>query len=276
MSYTSILVEAEPGDHARARLRCAVDLADRFEALLIGLAAEEMALGPSGEPIDACQADWLIAMRDQLEADLRDAEQGFRAEAGTRRHLWKTRRIRPADALAEAARAADLIVAGGSTQRDRGPDLSADLAQLLLTCGRPVLVAPPTGERVLAERVVVGWSDRRESRRALLDAVPFLQRAKDVLVVEVAPKARLARAEESVAEVANALSYHGVPARAEVVEGHGSSQVVEHLKERGRWLGADLIVGGAYGHSRVGEVIMGGVTREFLSHPQEFFVLLSH
>jgi nucleotide-binding universal stress UspA family protein len=276
MSFKSILVEAEPGDHARARLRCAIDLAERFDAIVIGLAAQALALAPGGEPIDACHADWLIAVRDQLECDLREAEENFVAEIGSRRRQWRTRRIRPAEALAEASRAADLIVAGGSTERRRGPDLSADLAQLLLTSGRPVLIAPPTGERLEAERIVIGWTDRRECRRALSDALPILLRAKEVLVFEAAAKTGLARAEESVAEVASALANHGIDARCETAEGHGAASIVGLLKERARWMGADLLVCGAYGHSRIGEVILGGVTSELLRNPEEFFVLMSH
>jgi nucleotide-binding universal stress UspA family protein len=274
MTYTSILVQAEPGPDAQARLKCAVDLADRFGALVVGIGAQKVpGVGPV-EPLSALQAEWLVAMRDQVEAELRSAEQSFREAVGSRRCLWKTRRIRPAEALAQAARCADLIVAGGAARRDHGMSVPADIPKLLLSAGRPVLLAPPEGSYMKGESILVAWKDSREARRAVIDALPFLKRAKDVLVIEVAQKVHIARAQEAVAEVASALGLHGVTARSEAVEGDGD-EALDLIAERTRWLGADLIVSGAYGHSRVGEMMLGGLTQGLLEQ-QEFFVLFSH
>jgi nucleotide-binding universal stress UspA family protein len=273
MTYTAILVQSEPGAEAEARLKCAADLADRFGAVLIGLGAQKPLGIASVELLGAIQAEWLIAMRDQVEADLRAAEQAFHDAVGSRRALWKTRRARPGTALAEAARCADLIVVGGAS-RDQMTNISADLCRLLLTAGRPVLVAPPAGAYLNAERIVVAWKDGREARRAVADALPLLQRAKDVLIVGVADQSHCAAVQEALAEVASALGLHGVAARAEVVEGR-EHETVQLLAERARWSGADLIVAGAYGHSRAGEILLGGVTEALLDQ-REFFVLFSH
>jgi nucleotide-binding universal stress UspA family protein len=273
MTYTSILVQAEPGLQAQARLKCAADLADRFGAMIIGAAAQKVPGGGPSEPLSALQAEWLVAMRDKVEADLRAAEQSFRDAVGSRRTLWKTRRVRPAEAMAEAARGADLIVAGGALG-ESSAGIPADMPKLLLSAGRPVLVAPPEGSYLKAEAVVVAWKDSREARRAVIDGLPFLERAKDVLVIQVAEKAQRASAQEAVAEVASALGLHGAAARSDVIEG-AETEAGHLICERARWLGADLIVAGAYGHSRIGEMLLGGVTRNLLEQ-RELFVLFGH
>lgn len=273
MVYTAILVQAEPGQEARARLKCAADLADRFDALLIGLGAEAFGGAPFADALTAIQAEWLVSMRDQVEADLRAAEQMFRESAGSRRSQWRTRRIMPHEAMSLAARAADLIVAGGFAGRGRGDYLSADVSRLVIGAGRPVLVAPPTGDCVLGKAVLVAWRDTRESRRALADAMPFLKQADRVLVAEATSADDLPRAQEATAEVATALGLHGVAATSEafVLRGEPSRALID----RARAFGADLIVAGAYGHSRVGEMALGGVTQDLLKQ-DEMFVLLSH
>lgn len=274
MTITAILVQAEPGREANARLKCAADLADQLGAVVVGLGAQVLPASAGLQPLAAFEAEWLVAMRDQVEADLRGAEQAFRACMAGRPAQWRTRRIPPDEAMATGARVADLIVAGGVVGPGRGAAASADVARLILTAGRPVLVAPPEGERVKGETIVVAWKDCREARRAVADAMPLLQRAKEVLVVDVCRTVDLAAAQEAAAEVAQALSLHGVNARGEAVERDDQS-VAEVLLERARWLGADLIVSGAYGHSRISELALGGVTRDLLAQ-DEVFVLFAH
>lgn len=274
MSYKVILTQAEAGDRADARLACAADLADRFGATLRGIGANFVK--PSGitAPYNAFEAAWIVTVRDELETDLRLAEESFRRIAGSRRCTWETRRVEPAVAVAEASRAADLIVMGGSKEADAGTCYSAEVAKVILTSGRPVLVAPPEGAYCAARRILIAWKDTREARRAIVDALPLLERAEDVVVLELSETDDMEGIEQRTLDVAEFLKRHGVPARPEAALA-GRSEAVEKVEERAADLGADLIVAGGYGHSRLGEWVFGGVTRGLLKQTERH-VLFSH
>lgn len=274
MGYKSILVQAEFGDRADARVACAADLADRFGAVLRGLGAAFVK--PSGvmAPYNAFEAAWIVSIRDQLETDLREAEKTFRRIAGARQTTWETRRVEPAIALAEASRSADLIVMGGTAEPSPGTYYSADIAKVIVTSGRPVLVAPPVGAHCSAKQILVAWKDTREARRAVVDALPFLKRAEDVVVLELCETADMEGAELRTLEVAEFLKRHAINARAEA-NPSTSGTVLDKLTDRAQRLGADLIVAGAYGHTRLGEWVFGGVTKGLLQQ-SERFVLFSH
>jgi nucleotide-binding universal stress UspA family protein len=130
---------------------------------------------------------------------------------------------------------------------------------LLMEVGRPVLVAPPGIERLAAKRVVVAWKDTREARRAVHDALPFLTRADEVLVAVVGPDAD----REGAEDVAAYLSDHSVAVTTHLLRSPEVSAADEILRFAGREE-ADLVVMGAYGHSRLREWIFGGATRDVL------------
>lgn len=274
MGYKSILVQAEFGERADVRVACAADLADRFEAVLRGLGAGYVKASGVVAPYNAFEAAWVVNVRDQLETDLREAEKTFRRLSGARQITWETRRVEPAIALSEASRGADLIVMGGAAEPSPGTYYSADVSEVILTSGRPVLVAPPSGSYCSARQILVAWKDTREARRAVVDALPFLKRAEDVVVLELCETADMEGAEHRTVEVTEFLRRHAINARAEA-EPCTSSAVLDKLNDRAGRLGADLIVAGAYGHTRLGEWVFGGVTRGLLNQ-LERFVLFSH
>ena len=273
MTYKSILVQAEPGERADARVKCAADLADRFEALLIGVGSACTPPAGFAEPYNAFGAEWAVGLRDQLESDLRSAEASFRRGCGSRASTWLVRRVEPATALIDAARTADLIVLGGARPPNPGTYNSADVTRVLLTSGRPVLIAPPEGDYCKARQILVAWKDTPETRRAVADAMPLLERADDVVVLELCDPSELATAQLHTAEVASALARHGVKARAEA-EVCDAGRITATLLDRAGRQGADLMVAGAYGHSRLGEWVFGGVTRDLL-HQAQLFVFFS-
>ena len=135
------------------------------------------------------------------------------------------------------------------------------------------LVVPPDVESLQAENVVVGWKEARESRWAVLDAMPFLLKASRVCVVECDETGQ-ERTVPHVEDVSRYLERHGVKvvSRAPV---HAVKSVADELVRVAKDEGADLIVAGAYGHSRLGEQIFGGVTRDLLSM-SPICCLLSH
>lgn len=274
MTYKTLLVHVQPEEAAAHRLKCAVALADDLGAELLGLGAEMLPPAGFADPYGYLEGEWVAAMRVQVERNLEAAETAFKQAVGARRATWRAAHDFPAPTLARTARAADLIIAGGSPLNLSDNCRIADPAELVLTAGRPVLIAPPTGDRLRGQSVVLAWKDTRESRRAAADALPLLRRAQDVVVLEVCEDEQADAATFRTRDVAEALVRHGVPARAKV-QTAPDARVCEELNICAQAMNADLIVAGAYGHSRTREWVFGGVTRDLLRHPERF-VLLSH
>jgi nucleotide-binding universal stress UspA family protein len=213
------------------------------------------------------------AVRERISADLPQAEARFRAlTAGRSCALWIAENDYPDKMLALHARGADLIVAG-RPPRGVGSTFAAKPADLVMEAGAPVLLAADCEAPFVGEHVLVAWKDARESRRALYDALPFLMQAKSVTVAMVTGQAE-GDPERARRELTRRLLRHGVePAFMTVPKGRGS--VTEALEICAADRGADLIVAGAYGHSRVREWMLGGVTEDFVVSSRRF-VLLSH
>jgi len=275
MSYAAVMTHVQADPEAAPRLARAVEIARRFDAALLGVAAEMVPPLAFDGGFYSLEADWMTAMRQTIEERLQRARECFRAasaELGDRTSFCCGAQL-PAPAVAAASRAADLIVAGGAPREmhDAYRDVSA--AELALTSGRPVLVAPPTAPPLSAEQVLLAWKDTREARRALSDAMPFFERARRVVVAAVCPRADAEQARIQVGDVALTLQRRGIEAVARVVE-HAQPDGFQILSQA-RLEGADLIVCGAYGHSRLGEWVFGGVTADLLSQ-DEVYLLLSH
>src|SRR6516165_5060804 len=164
--------------------------------------------------------------------------------------------------VSREARVADLIIVGARHTGGNMQDL-ADPGVILLRAGRPVLVVPDTVAPLQLRRVVVAWKDTRECRRAVRDALPFLQRAKEVLLVGIGEGEAEANAKRNLSDAAGYLLRHRVAAVHDVwrqARGPVAAELLRLVQDEG----ADLIVAGGYGHSRLGEWIFGGVTHELL------------
>jgi nucleotide-binding universal stress UspA family protein len=270
----TVLVHVGSAPEDLARLRAATALARKFDATVFGVACE--AIPPSGaaDPTGILVGSWYLAMREQLESDLAQARAVFEAEVQGRRAEWLSIEDLPGPTLARISRGADIIVAGGRPLHHADRYRDADAAELMIYSGRPVLIAPPPGGELKADKVVVSWKDTRESRRALSDAMPFLVAAEEVVIVEVAAPDEVHHAEARTAAVASGLKRHRVNASTSVVAAEPALVTIE-LNRAAEAIGADLLVAGGYGHSRLGEWFFGGVTRELLHFPERF-VLLSH
>jgi nucleotide-binding universal stress UspA family protein len=172
------------------------------------------------------------------------------------------------------ARYADLAIVGRPDPA--GCDaIPLDLPQtLVLASGRPVLLLPPDPPAAAGRRILVGWNAGREATRAVADALPFLVRAEAVeLLVVDHERQPTKHGEEPGADMACHLARHGV--RVEVRRmSSGGQDVGRFLLSRAADFGADLVVMGAYGHSRVTELVFGGATRTVL-HEAGLPVLMS-
>src|SRR5579872_2162828 len=275
MTYAAVLTHVQADAEAAPRLKCAVDVAHRFGAALIGVGAEMIPPLAFDGGFYSLEADWATAMRQSIEDRLKIARKGFRetTKGAVVAAIWECGLQLPAPAVTAACRAADLIVAGGAPHKMNDPYRDCSPAELAITSGRPVLVAPPSAPALAAEHVVLAWKDTREARRAMADAMPFFERAELVTVVAICPPIDAEQAKLQVEDVAAALRRRGIKAEAKVVE-HTHPDGFQILRQASL-VGADLIVAGAYGHSRLGEWVFGGVTADLLSQ-EEVYLLLSH
>ena len=271
MTYTSIMVGLDLGAGSRERTRLAAQLAERFQARLIGVASRQPdyprghgADNPRGYgQISVLGGSAMEEIRKAALADVAETEKAFRAAAGMARRIeWRCGLEDPEVFLEEQSRAADLVVIGRLGGEDLSdPRMSVNAGVALMALGRPVLVVPPGVDHLSLKRIVVAWKNTLQTRRAISDAMPLLKLAEQVQVVRIA----VPEDHEDVEDVVKFLGLHGVNAIPFRQSPDGASVAVS-LQEAAKAVGAGLIVSGAYGHNRVREWFFGGVTRALLDH----------
>jgi nucleotide-binding universal stress UspA family protein len=268
MDYKTILVHLDRSARRSERLELAFALADRYDAHLVGLFALSAVRMPSYVRADT-SATLIAAQNRQRAEEAREAEAAFRAATARHRGVKAEWRVSQADALGAVqlnARYSDLVILG---QRERDAEEGAGIAsefvdELVLSCGRPVLLIPYAGRFPdSGKRVLVAWNASAEVSRAIADALPLLARAETVNVVVFETGQAGDHGEEPGADAALYLARHGVKA---TVSRYGSPDVDigSQILSRAADMSADLVVMGAYGHSRMRELVLGGATRTIL------------
>lgn len=277
MSISAILTHVEADPAAEPRLKLAANLANQFDAALIGVAAEIFEPPTTASAMGYVDGETLVAEADAVQEDLRLAEKRFEAVAQgvIAGSDFRSGVGLPSELLAQQARAADLVVCGARHPDKWGLHNHADPGDVLMNAGRPVLVVPEGLAKLDPSSILIAWKDTRESRRAVLDAVPFLKRAKQVLIAEVCEQNDESEARARVADVAVFLAGHGIKASTAVRE-PGKGAPAAALLQMADMQEAGLIVAGGYGHTRLREWVFGGVTRDLLSGVAKPAVLLSH
>jgi len=170
----------------------------------------------------------------------------------------------------QRAAAFDLMVAASATVME---SLMAIAEQSLLQTRRPVLLAPARLQSDLTDSVMIAWDESPECWHAVSAAIPFMQLAKSVRVISVDRDASNRQA--SQAEVLAYLRCHGIGATAQVVAPELRS-VGDTLLAAGAEHEAGLLIMGAYSHSRLREMLLGGATRHILKNASARPVLLAH
>lgn len=260
MSYKSIFVNIEIDSSAVTPLfALGAGLARDFGAHLTGVCAADVPLPTVAANGMVFDGETMMLEREEIESRQGELEAVFSKVASDVGVAWEWRAAvaDPTNFLVESARMADLIVTANATG---GHYRSVDLGGLALSAGRPVLVAADGASQISSDRVLVAWKDTREARRAVTDSLPMLQRAKEVLVVAIEPYDD-SYADNSLLDVLRLLKLHGIAAHAKV-EGKPESEAISELA---RSFNADLVIAGAYGHSRLREWIFGGVTRSLIN-----------
>ncbi len=279
MNCKSILVHIDYTDRTNERVDLAIDLAQRFSAHL-------SALAPAGNPLlpYVGGADGLGNYAAEV---MRELTRLSEAAAERFREKVKAAGLGTFDvracggdavyALRKEALYADLIVVGQSDKEHPSSARPSDLPEaVVLGTGRPVLVVPFVGKFThVGKRVLLLWNESREAARAASDAMPLLRAAEQVNVVAFDGKGGAKGAIESgLGEIGTYLSRHGV--KVDVArEPIGKLEVGELALSRAADRGADLIVMGGYGHTRLREWVLGGASRSILDH-MTVPVLMSH
>ncbi len=295
MAINDIILHLGPDSRSTARLDTAVALAKAHDARITGVFVKAepgapeywwLAFGKEGA------AEWLSTL-EKLSAE---AEEAFHAriEQEGLESEWRLMDGNPTDAMLTCARYGDLTVTG-QTNPDE-PSYDSNMPDhLVLGAGGPVLVVPYVGSfNEIGRRVMVAWRGTREAARTVHDAMPILERAESVIIYSVNPEDE---GHVAGADICTHLARHGIKSEAShVVLGPEAEAVSPVLKtvggfgfqQRGAWsqqtqrpaigemdvgdalLSAvadhsiDLLVLGAYGHSRIRELALGGATREIL------------
>lgn len=258
------------------RLAYAASLAAAFDAHLTGLQVHVLPeilsiTDPSGSAFLRELIDQSNKEADAVTARLTERLAALGSHAELRRLDLFPGEIGPA--LAAEARTADLFV---GTRPYGDPTKSAHIEEaVLFGSGRASIFLPPAfSAPAKFDFVFVGWKSSREAAHAVAEALPILRRAQHVVVGLVEEgKASRQYGSEPGADIGRYLSRHDVRAEVRMINGWTDSGAA--LLDNAKGTGADLIVMGGYGHSRVGELVFGGVTRHVLSSAT-IPVLLAH
>lgn len=255
-------------ESAPALCMAAATLAAGWDAHLVGLHAMEGVVFYPRYPISVPGTVYKHIRREQsalaehLETAFRGATKDLGAHAEWR--LLTVENDLPSDRAVESARAADLVVMGVA----RGGASEAYQQRFLQEAvirdsGRPVLVVPSEAEMRVPRRAVVGWRDTAQATRAVHDLIPLLPEGGAVKLVTFEMGVRLGEGGDQMTDLAAALARHGleveIARRTDRIDSISGA-----LQAEARDFGADLLVVGAYGHSRLYDLILGAVSRDLL------------
>ena len=288
MTYKTVLLHIDDSAGRAARIDAAASIAQACGGHLTGVALTGVSrlLYQNQPDLDADPnlSLHLNFLRERATRALDGFEQQVRA-AGVASFEQRVLDDEAAGGISLLARYADLVVISQYNAKDKSPSVMRDFpAYVLLHSGRPVLIVPYAAPLPLlappaaARNVLISWNASKEASRAVSAALPLLQRAGQVHVAIFDAQVHAAEhGEQPGAELTQYLARHGVEARLHLLDGGGvrRGDIGEALLSQAADLSADLLVMGAYGHSRLRETILGGVTRTILQS-MTIPVLMAH
>ncbi|MBV8502336.1 MAG: universal stress protein [Paucibacter sp.] len=285
MEIRSILVHLDPLPHTASRVATAAALARQHEAHLVGLAPTGWITMPA-DYTGLLGVSEFIVPAIQMQRELAEASvQRFEAQVrslGLSSYEGRVDHEDVATSMSLAARYCDLSIVTQTEPGNFSAEQQSGMPEsVLLHSGRPVLVLPyaESAETTFVMppegHVLVAWDGGREAARAMHDALPLLRQARsvEVAVFEVPHEVDPRHGPLPGADIGLWLARHGI--RVEARRVHSEIPVGEALLSHAADIGAQLIVAGGYGHTRLRETVLGGVTRTLLrSSPVP--LLLSH
>jgi nucleotide-binding universal stress UspA family protein len=265
MQHSTFMVYVSSGAESDTRVRIASELAAHFKSELIGISVctyPANAFAANGPVTD----DEISFETRSLTAELERRKARFLQVAGERsfHSTWRSGVHFPTQCVLNELRSSDLLIIGREESKGKFNVILEPVA-VLLRAGRPVLMIPNNIQSLSFRRVVIGWKDTREARRVVLDALPYLRHANSVILTAIGETdEKEAEIKIQLKDVADYLAGHGVSCEPKIIERPKRSagdEIIHLAKEEG----ADVIVAGAYGHSRAGEWVFGGVTETLVT-----------
>jgi nucleotide-binding universal stress UspA family protein len=287
VALKDLLVYVDQSDGALARLNLAADLARRHSSRLTALfvkefsemqqevrrAAELGLVSPAAlDELDAKLLSSIDAAADRLRLPL--------AALGRERGLdftWREVDGPASVVVPQQARYADLTIVGRSELSERTALGYTFSEHMLFVTGRPVLFVPAVGSfATLGRHVLVAWNSSRPAARAVGDALPLIERAERTTVLSINPADFLDRhGAPPLEQMVEHLRCHSAAVDAVELKNVPTGSIADALQAEAGTLGADLIVAGAFGHPKLWEKLLGGVTHDLLAH-MRFPLLMSH
>ncbi|MEV8466208.1 universal stress protein [Fluviibacterium sp. DFM31] len=269
MSYKTLLTLIRSPDDAAQQISAAAQLSRQFDAHLeiICIGIDEVQMGYYFAGADSMLQETSIEMARERAQELLTQAESLAESEGIR---WSARGIVSqygvlGDVVSQLARFVDLVILPPPYGDEGHVETEAILEAVLFSGTAPVLIAPKGGlPDGFPKRAVIGWDESAEALHATRAALPLLQACEDARVTMVTPSRRIRHSGTPGEDLSTMLDRHGVKVQIDQCP-KGSDRVSDVILTHVRDTGADLLVMGAYGHSRFREAILGGATREILS-----------
>lgn len=275
-SFPRVLVHVGSGQANDARLAFAIGFARRFGNSVTG-AYLMPTLIPSAVAIGDVLPELIVEQEKLSRADAEKAERAFRDQVG-RTDLtidWHVLRGAVISGIRHAARCADIAIVGQVDPDAPEEAVAVRPEELAMGSGGPVIVVPYVGApQEFGRRMVIAWNGSREAARAVHDSLPLLRQAESVWIVSINAEAESEGEPAPAAQLARYLADHGIKAEPQALQSE-DMRAADLLLSRIADLGVDSLVMGCFGHSRLREFVLGGMTRDVLRY-MTVPVLLSH
>jgi nucleotide-binding universal stress UspA family protein len=277
MALKDLLVHVDQSERATARLRLAADLAHRHGSRLTAIyvrelnpaelhlqSIAELGLGSFAaiNSVNQHIQNSINEGAERLRLELDELGREFRLEVE-----WLCLDGIGSVVVAQHARFADLCILGQDVSTTNAATGYTFSEQLLFVTGRPVVFIPAEGSfETLGRHILLAWNSSRPSTRAVNDALPLIERAERVTVLAVNPAEFAQRYGALPPErMVEHLRRHGASVAGVWLQDIPTASIVDAIQHEARKQGADMIVAGAFGHPKLWEQLMGGVTRELLT-----------
>jgi nucleotide-binding universal stress UspA family protein len=275
MALKDLLVYVDQTEGADLRLRLAADLASRHGSRLIALFVWEWNATQLEErskaEIGLVSAEGIDGLHRHIEASISGTAARLRSTLdtlGRERGLtteWRSVDGPAATVVAQHARYADLCILGRQGTEDNSVDYTFS-EELLFVAGRPVLFIPSVSlGKTLGRHIAVAWNSSRPAARAVNDAIPLIEQSERTTVLTVNPQVFIERHGALPADqMVEHLRRHGASVDIVRLEHIATRAIADALQAKAHDIGADILVAGAFGHPRLWEKLLGGVTRDLL------------
>lgn len=265
MTQLDILVHVREGDNDPLAARAAIAIAQRVPAHVYGLGVAPLGsvafTTPETVSFQAHEADRLFAEQDARRNWWRDYLAARNANGE-----WLAAQGEPVEAICHAARWCDLVVAERPTLNPDAPTGWGMVSRTVFGAGAPVIVVPQKAiVTCVGERVLIAWNRSREAMRAIRGALPVLRAAKSVVVLDGAAREdQLGARHLPDVNLTGYLARHGIAVTLQRFA--PKSEYGANILAAARETNSDMIVMGAWGHSRIAELVLGGATRHIFQN----------